>query len=81
MSWMEYVAGKMCEGGRTRRALFACSTVSHGAGRSKKTEGQPLCALLGVTEDDGVPESAVSVMVKPFLHTFLWVRVTMSDMP
>jgi len=36
---------------------------------------------LGVTEDNGVPESAISVTVKPFLHTFLWVRVTMSDMP
>jgi hypothetical protein len=44
-SWMESVAGEMCEVGRTRRALFACSTASHGAGRSKKTDGKTLCAL------------------------------------
>ena len=29
----------------------------------------------------GIPESAVSVTVKPFLQTFLCVRVTMSEMP
>lgn len=29
----------------------------------------------------GVPESAVSVTVKPVLQTFLWVSVTMSEMP
>jgi len=71
----------MCEDGRTLRATFACSTASQGAGRSKKTRNKIVCAQCEREVDDGVPESAVSVTVKPFLHTFLWVRVTMSDMP
>jgi uncharacterized metal-binding protein len=66
---------------RTLSAVFACSTASQGAGRSKKTRVTIDCVRLGEMIDDGVPESAVSITVKPFLQTFLCVRVTMSDMP
>lgn len=70
----------------TLNAFLACSTASQGIGRSRNTaRKRSFSAYEALSMPERmyrhVPASTVSATVNPSLHTFLWVRVTMSSMP
>lgn len=76
----------MTDGGSvyvTLKAFLACSTASHGIGRSRNTNvrtvirrGMRVGLLVSY-----IPASTVSTTVNPSLQTFLCDRVTISSIP